>query len=431
MAKGLSVPIFVSFMLVAPLLAGGAGCRRQDGVKLKVANWAGPEGIAIEEANLEEFRQAHPHVRVTLEPIPRDYQQKILTSIAGGTAPDVFLLDAITVPDFIEAGALLDLSPYVERVGIDLSDFYPHILGIAERGERLYAFPKDFTPMVIYYNKKLFAQANLDYPDEAWSWDDFLQAARKLTRDLDGDGRIDQYGVMPFTRFYLWPPWVWSNGGDFLDPSGRRASGYLDSPETAEALEFLLDLIIREKVAAGYAAAESAGDELGLFLSGRVAMAESGHWWMPQLKKAIEDKRLEPGIVALPIPPGGKHVTVFYQAGWAVSRQTEHPALAVQLAAFLSSVQTNRRRCEQGVAIPANRSLAEEIISRDKSGLEKIFFREVQAARAPWGARIRKANVLEKYAEEAFASALLEGKDLRQALQEAARKFDEALAAQY
>jgi len=235
---------------------------------------------------------------------------------------------------------------------------------------------------------------------------------------------------MPFTAFYLWPPWVWSNGGDFLSPSGDRASGYLDSAETVEALEFLLDLTVREKVAAGYGEAESAGDELGLFLSGRVAMAESGHWLLSHLKEAIEEKGFQVGIAPIPVPAGGKHVTVFYEAGWAVSAQTKHPELAVELGAFLSGVEANRRRCEEGVAIPANRSLAEEIMRRDRSGLEEIFFREVQAARPPWGARIRKADVLRKYAEEAFSSALLEGKNLHQELGRAARKIDEALAAE-
>ncbi len=417
-------------LLLGALALSGASCSRHEGIRLRVANWAGPEGIAIERANLDEFQRSYPDVEVALEPIPRDYKQKILTSIAGGTCPDVFLLDAITVPDFISADVLLDLGPYVESLGIDLDDFYPRVLDIAKRGAHLYAFPKDFTPLVMYYNKELFDQGNLSYPGDSWTWEEFLSLATKLTRDLDGDGRIDQYGTIAFTQFYLWPPWVWSLGGDFLGPAGSRASGYLDGADTARALEFLLHLSTRHQVAASYDTAESMGGELGLFLSGRVVMAVSGHWWMPQLKKAICEGDLRVGIAPIPTPAGGKHVTVFYEAGWAVSKQTKHPERAVRLAHFLSSVQANQRRAEQGVAIPANRSLAEELMRQDKSGLENAFFQELESARAPWGARIERGDVLEKHAEEAFASALLQGKDLRQALREAAAKTDKAFSAE-
>ena len=402
------------------------GCGRGSTPTLKVANWAGPEEIAIEESNLEVFRQAHPGLKVILEPIPRpgEYKQKILTSIAGGTAPDVFLLDAIHVSGFIQARILLDLMPSVRKRSVDLHQFYPEVLSIAQRGEALFALPKDFTPLMVFCNRRLFEEAGIPYPNQDWTWDDFLELAKRLTRDTDGDGRIDRYGTVAQPRFFTWPPWVWSNGGDFLDPSGRMASGYLDGEPTVEALRFLLDLNAKHGVAADHASSESMGGDLGMFLSGRAAMAVSGHWWMPQIKRSLAEGKVDLAVLPIPVPRGGRHVTVLYESGWAVCTQTRDPDLAAELTIHLSSEEANRRRAAQGVAIPAHRTLSKEITGRDASGLEKAFLSEIPFARNPWGARVAHAHILEKHAEEAFANALLHGLDLREALREAARRID-------
>jgi len=417
----------VLFVITAFLSGFCAGCSRRDIPVLRVANWAGPEEIAIEEKNLDDFRETHPDLRVVLEPIPRDYKQKILTSVAGRTAPDVFLLDAINVPEFLQAEVLLNLKPFIAELGVDIRQFHPTAFAIAQRNNTLYALPKDFTPLVMYYNKKLFDKAGIRYPSSDWTWDDFVELARRLTLDLDNDGRIDQYGTVAQPQFSTWAPWVWSNRGDFLDASGEKATGYLDGEATVAALQFLLDLEKKHHVAADSAVMKSLGGDLGMFLSGRVAMAVSGHWWMPQIKGLTEENEVQAGIAPIPVPSDGEHVTILYEAGWAVARQTRHPTLAAELAIHLSNETTNRRRCAQGVAIPANLALSREIIDQDVSGLEKVFFDEVRFAREPWGARVSHFSLLEKCAEEAFAAALLLNRDLRKELHLAAQRIDAEL----
>ncbi len=159
-------------LLLAAVGVLWGGCGDGGRPTLKVANWAGPEEIAIEEANLDGFRQLHPEVRVILEPIPRpgEYRQKMLISLAADTAPDVFLLDAVHVAEFLQAGALLDLMPFVARWGLDLTQYYPEALEIARRGESLFALPKDFTPLVVFCNGRLFAEAGLPSPSPGWTW---------------------------------------------------------------------------------------------------------------------------------------------------------------------------------------------------------------------------------------------------------------------
>jgi multiple sugar transport system permease protein len=405
-----------------------SGCQR-DQAYLKVANWAGPEELAVERANVLDFEQQHPGVRVEVETIPSNYREKLLTGFASGIPPDVFLLDATMAADLLDRHLLLDLLPYCREHRVDLSQYYPNVLAIAQRGSGLYALPKDFTPLVIFCNRKLFTQAGLACPTGSWTWQQFLTLAQKLTRDTDGDGVPEQYGTVTYPHLDSWPPWVWSNGGDFLDPTGHRASGYLDSPATLEALGFLADLHRRYRVAPSPMMGERLGGEATLLYTGRIAMLAGGHWLLPMLEEHIRSGRLD--VVAAPIPhPAGKaHRTVLYEAGWAVARRTRRPDVAAELAVFLSSTTANRRRLALRLAIPANISLAQEALHQDSTGLEKVLYHEIGAARMPWGAKVEGFGRVQQIAEDAFEQTLIGGRPLAETMTAAAVHIDRELAA--
>lgn len=221
----------------------------QEKITLRVANWGGAEEIQLEEEIAMVFMQRHPRIVVQIEPIPANYKEKILTYIASGAPPDVFLLDSVIIPALLHKGILLDLRPYLDSLQINPADYFPNVLKIFSRGESLYALPKDFTPIAMYYNKRLFDQAALPYPQNDWTWDDYLRLSRQITQDTNGDGIVDQFGTVFSNYFYLWQPWVWMNGGDIFDPSGNSAAGYFDSPPTVRALQFLIDLRVKHRVA--------------------------------------------------------------------------------------------------------------------------------------------------------------------------------------
>lgn len=415
--------------LLSVILLFAVGCAWADDVHLRVTSWAGPEELEIERRNVAEFERMHPGVEVRFETIPDNYREKLLTGFAAGTAPDVLLLDAIIVPSLLQHDVLLDLMPYCREQEIDLSGFYENVLSIALRDDRLYAIPKDFTPLVMYYNRDIFDEAGVPYPHDDWTWDEFLEIARTLTRDTDGDGRIDQYGTVTYPAPFAWPPWIWSNEGDFLNPSGERATGYLDSPETVQALNFLVDLHRRHGVAPSPAAAASMGDDVSLLYTQRIAMLVSGHWLMPMLQRHLASGQLRVGVAPIPRPPGKDLTTVFYAAGWAVSAQTEHPDIAAKLAIFLGGESANRRRMEQAMAIPANRALADEVLERDETGLERVFYDQVPHARRPWGSVVPEFSRVEEIAAEAFERALIGDENLEHTLADAAERIDRELGA--
>jgi multiple sugar transport system substrate-binding protein len=289
-------------LIVVVILLASSSLPAQEKIALRVANWGVAEEVKLEEEIAAEFMRLHPGIEVQIESIPTEYKEKILTNIAAGEPPDVFLLDGVIIPALLNKGILLDLAPYVAGLNVKLDDYYPNVLDIFAKGESLYALPKDFTPIVMYYNQALFDQAGVNYPQNDWTWVDYLNMARQLTKDTDGDKFVDQFGATFSNYFYLWQPWVWMAGGDIFDAGGLTAIGQFDSPQTERALRFLIDLRTKHGVAPNEAALKVVDGAIGMFYSGKIAMMPSGHWQLPRLNKYLERGALKIGAAPLPRP---------------------------------------------------------------------------------------------------------------------------------
>jgi multiple sugar transport system substrate-binding protein len=396
-----------------------------------VLTWAGDREVATEQELADLFAAAHPGVRVVVESATTSYQEKLLTSIAAGAPPDVFLLDGPDIPTFLDRGLALDLTPYLAPLSYDPARVFPELLETVTRGGRVYALPKDFTPMAIYAHRRVFERFGVELPDaeRGWTWGAFLAAARELTRDTTGDGRIDVY-AFDFPRApYQWIPWVWSGGGDILAPDGSRASGFLDAPETLEALAFLTDLVTVHAVTPGVQFVES-GDPAreARFATGGQAMLYSGHWTLQLL---LSGMAFDPGDLAvLPIPhrEGRETVTVLYASGWAVPANVVNRRLAIELAAFLASDDAQRTRAATGLAIPAFRDLARQRAEDDPTGVEAAFLAQALRGRMTWGARVRDFHEVERLVFEVMDRHLLRGEPLERAAADVARRVDEVLS---
>ena len=397
---------------------------------LRVANWGGAQVdsdfMKLERQIVREFEQQHPGVSVQVEQIPGpgQYAPKLLMMHVAGSVPDVVHLDASSAAVFIDNDVLRDLMPYVrrdERAGrFDLDDYFENVLAIARRGERLYAIPLDFTPMVIYYNKRLFDAAGVAYPRPGWSWDDFLDTARELTIPADQPGRPPrQYGFNFENVMPLWVPWLWTNGGDVLSPDGRRASGCFDGPKSIEAVQFIVDLIEKYRVAPHLRDSVAAG--VDLFRAQRAAMDLKGHWMMIDYRA----DGLDVGVAELPTN-GVAPVTVVYAAGLAITARARHPDLAWEYIKHLTSEGVQVRRVASGLAISGNKRAAAHFAG---DPLEDAFLAAVRHARPPWGARVERYPFLEDLGREMMEDILYSDGELsvEQAMHATARLMDAAL----
>ncbi len=416
-------------LIVCLTLALAQGCAQRGNtgeigiVTLHVADWVGassdPSMARFEREVSAEWLRTHPHIRIEQEHIPGsgEYVSKMLTTFVAGTEPDIMSLDASSAAAFIDNDTLLDLAPLARADGVDLSVYYPNVLRLASRGERLYALPADFTPMMVYYNRRLFDRAGVPYPRDGWTWAEFLDTCRRLTVWPRGAPHPTQYGLLFENWMPGWIMWIWQNGGDVLSPDGSKASGYLDSPATMEAVSFFTGLV-QNRLAPSLSESQAQGADP--FASGLTALEISGHWALVGLK-ASETIRLEDvGVVGL--PRNKRRVTVLYEAGYAISRRCRHPREAWEYVKFLSGLFVQRKKAELGIGISANRQVAES--RRNSNPLEPVFLDNVKFGMAPWGARVESYAQVEDMGKEMVDEILIGGAPVEKALHETARRID-------
>lgn len=417
-----------SALLAALATLTACGPDGEELVTLRVLHWAGDYEVTTEQRIADVFARRHPGVKVRVESVVTNYDEKLLTSIASGSPPDVFLMDGPDIPTFLDRGLALDLTPYLERAGYDPDRAFPQVLEGFQRNGRVYALPKDFTPMSIYLNLGVFRRFGVQPPEESWTWREFAETARMLTRDVDADGRTDVYAFDFPRNLYQWIPWVWSGGGDILSPSGDRASGYLDSEATVDAFRFLTGLVTRDRVTPGVQYIET-GDPAreARFATGGQAMLLSGHWTLQLLTSNMATDELELGLAPIPHREGEEPATVLYASGWAIPANAPNRRLSIELSAFLASEEAQRMRAETRLAIPAFREVAREIAAEDETGLEAAYLRHVERGRVTWGARVRDFYEVEELTFRIMDRHLLRGDSLAAVAREVAAEVDRLL----
>lgn len=418
--------------LTAILLLSGCGPATPQGtIVLRVGNWGGAkEGNDFDkkvEKIYRDFEKENPGVILKEENIPEDYVAKISLAYIAKAEPDVLMLDASSSALFINSEMITDLMPLIAAdKTFSLDDFYPNVVGIGRRGDKLFAIPQDFTPMVVYYNKKLFDKAGVPYPKSDWNFDQFRETARKLTVKGDHPGdQAKQYGFA-FTNWTAgWVMWIWNNGADNLSPDGKHAVGYLNSPKSVEAVAFLRDM-----VSEGIAPSISQTTALGVdpFANGQAGMAISGHWSMVGYKAAPKGPDGKPkiawedlGVVALPhnIPAPQ---TVMYESGFAIGAHCKHRDLAWKFIKYMTSHRIQSVYQSSGIAVCARKDVAEE--RAKTSTLESQFIPIIPSARPPYGSRVEGYDFVEDRMQKAMDSIIQSGREPQEALTKAAHEVE-------
>lgn len=433
------VDICLPFLALSTIVIGCRPTPKEEKIVLRVANWGGAkEGNKYDQqvADLyREFERANPGVTIREENVPGDeYVPKMTLAFIAKAEPDVLMLDASSAAFFIDNQMVEDLSPRIAADrGFRLDDYFPNVMDIARRGSALYAIPQDFTPMVMYYNRRLFDAAHLPYPSGNWTFDNFRHLAKRLTIPAPApDAPAKQYGF----AFANWPPgwvmWLWNAGADHMSPDGKRAQGYLDSPASALAVSFLRDLIAVDRSSPSLGQAAAMG--VDPFVNGQAAMTVSGHWSMIDYGNAPKDASGKPKIAwndlgVVPLPHNTpKSQTVMYESGYALGRHGAHKDLAWKFIKYMTSRKVQEVYQSSGIAVCARRDVAE---ARSRlSRLERAFLPIIPTSRAPYGARIEGYAFVEEQMRKAMDGVLQSGKSPQDALHTAASKIDREFSKQ-
>lgn len=301
---------------------------RPEGAKivLRVGTGDSGEGLTPHFRIIEMFEAENPDIQVQLEPVGSgDYYARILTQIAAGDPPDLLQIGDDAVPMFVDRGAFLPLDGFIASADypLDTSIYLPGVMEPGKWNGAQYLLPKDFSPMAIYYNKKLFDAAGAPYPQEGWTWDDLLATAQQLTV-TDANGNVTQWGIQlpgPWTTGFEY--WVAAAGGRLISEDGSTFIGYMDSPEVQTAVQFYADLYNKYKVAPPPADMNAFGGGNSEFDNGTAAMRLFGRWPQAGMK---QNPNIDLGVA--PLPAGAERAGVLFWGGFGISALSDNPEAA-------------------------------------------------------------------------------------------------------
>jgi multiple sugar transport system substrate-binding protein len=325
-------------------------------VTLQFMGWeASPLETDSVKKGLASFMKQHPNIKVEYQAVPgAQYPQKLLTMLAGNAAPDVFFLGATEYRAFQKRDVLLDLTSMFESE-MSLDDFVPSSAEIMNIDGKIFGVSSCIVSPVLYYNKDVFDKAELAYPPSdpanAWTWEEFRDAAKKLTVK-DGD-KVTQYGAFGLENFYMTTAEIISNGGALFNDDYTKMA--LNSPEANEVLQSILDLRVNDGSSPTAKTLESVGMKANQMLqTGKVAMVVDGSWALQELASM----GFPVGVAALPKfndakTHGQAHVH-------AAAAKTKHPQEAWELLKFLSSEEYQVANVNAGLWMPNRKSLYTE-----------------------------------------------------------------------
>jgi multiple sugar transport system substrate-binding protein len=271
--------------------------------------FTGPDGKAMEEM-VRRFRKQNPEIEVRVQTIPwGTYYDKLTLALAYGGAPDVFVMHAGRLPEFQSFQTLQPLDRFYSDNASVMGEkkFAPVPWRATFYQGKQYALPIDVHPIGLYYNTKKFQEAGIvDGQGRAKppkTFEEFISAARRMTKDTNGDGRPDEWGFVFTWQRTNWLTIAGQFGANILSPDGKRSA--LDSPQNLRALQLMHDLIYKYKVAP-----KPEGVDAWLaFRQGKVGMALEGIYMLSSLE---EQKNLP--FAGAPVPQFGPH-----KAAWGGS----------------------------------------------------------------------------------------------------------------
>jgi multiple sugar transport system substrate-binding protein len=249
-------------------------------------------------------------------------------------------------------GLYADLTPLIAADReVQPARFYRSLWDSFRVGEKQYALPYIGNCLLVFYNRDHRRAAGLTPdPDPNWDWDGFNRDAVALTRDLDGDGRTDQFGLNRLTWFYCLQ-WVWDAGGTDMDPSMTRY--VFDTPEAKRGFQFHYDHMHKWKVCPMTGDLPNMNAE-SMFLTGKVSMVIAGSWWLVQAARA---KNFEWDVAAMPRGPVARTTRVTGE-GIAISPQCKHRREAWEWVKFVAGQEGQAIFAKYGRGIPSFRDMA-------------------------------------------------------------------------
>jgi multiple sugar transport system substrate-binding protein len=320
----------------APTEAAASG----EKITLTFSLWGDPAEQETTQKALDVYNEQQDKVYVKALQIGRDeYNEKLQTMATSNEMPDCGMVAEDTVIGWARDGLLSDVDIYAGQENMPLD-----YLAFKYNGKTV-AYSAANEVLGLWYNKKMFDDAGVPYPpatlDKAWTWDEFIDVAKKLTLDANGKhpgeagfdkNNIVQYGA--YVNQYTWQLEVWalSNGGSFFSPDGKSV---VFDDAAVEAMQKVVDLHLVENVAPLNDGTQDNGFASSLG-AGNVAMCTEGAW-ATGFRADLDG--IDYGVGVLPYMK--QKVNICTGGPTGVFATTEHPEEAAEFLRWYNSEENN------------------------------------------------------------------------------------------
>lgn len=320
----------------------------EDIVTISYACWDSNQATLI-QILADEFEKENSNIKIDIQVNGwSDYWTSLEAAATGGSLPDTFWMHSNNIYYYGSNDQLLDLTDYIAgSEKVDLSNYPQGLDDIYNIEGKQYAIPKDYDTIALWYNKTLFDEAEIAYPDETWTWDDMKAAAEKLTKD-DGSQYGFCAGLHNQEGYYNF---VYQNGGEII--TADKQSGY-DNEKTIAGIEEYFSFVkegLSPEIYDDQARAEA-------IANGLCAMGLFGSWNLSGFA-ASDFMTANFDCAVLPTSNDGGQASIFNGLGNAISATTEHPDESWKWVEFLSSKEGQERQAELGIAISAYNGTAD------------------------------------------------------------------------
>jgi ABC-type glycerol-3-phosphate transport system substrate-binding protein len=277
-------------------------------------------------------------------------RDKLLASVAGGLPPHVALVDQFWPPLMVKSGALVPLKNFVDPVEY-LQDYSQVSKDTVTVNGEAWTVPFSLSNQILLYNKDKFREVGLDPEKPPTTWDELVEYAKLLTRDMDGDGRIDEWGINFTTRanlgsMYAFVTFLWQAGGELYSSDYREAA--FNDEIAVDTVQFWIDLAHKHKVLSLSAPADG-------FEVGRIAMQYSS---TSSIAATMNKVDFDLGVAAL--PSNKNMVTGVGGSSLAIFKTTpEKEAAAWEFVNWMSSAENNLKWSMATGYIPLRLSVRE------------------------------------------------------------------------
>ena len=341
--------------------AGGAQGANDGTGPVQLLVFGAPEELEAYRSLVAAYEVAEPGAEVQLvEASDReDLIARLGTSIAGGSPPDLFLMNYRYYGQFAATDAI---EPLDERIAasdvVDPDAYYPTAMNAFQWQDRQLCLPQNVSSLAVYYNRDLFEQYDVPEPPAGWTWSDLLTTAIATTRDArgavvrgteseGGPPQVAVYGLGIEPTIIRVAPFVWSNGGEIVDDLDRPTRFTLDTPAAREALQNIIDLRIAYGVIPTDAEVEAEDDETR-FLNGRLAMLMSSRRFTTTLRASAG---FDWDVASLPVY--ANQVGVLHSDAYCMTRGSGRKDAAWRFLEYAMSADGQRTTAATGRTVPS------------------------------------------------------------------------------